>query len=77
MGYMKRSEMIDNLQGILDNRHPLDGPIDANEILNLIEKFGMLPPEAKFIDERIGTHWDNQWEPEEETEDDDNYCGAW
>jgi hypothetical protein len=62
---MKRSKMIEKLQSLLDDRHPLDRPIDAIEILDLIEKCEMIS-------------WEPE-ETEDPTDpaDDPNYCGAW
>lgn len=58
---MKRSEMVDRLELLLENRN------DADMVLDLCEKSGMMPPPIK--NEFFGGHVSNiytlEWEPEE------------
>ena len=74
---MKRSEIIDHLTWYLEERYNLTQD-DADNILNFLERQGMLPPpvrvfkESTVLNQETG-EWEtgkisctvNEWEPEE------------
>lgn len=64
---MKRSEMIELIQKVIDTQHPLD----ADWILSFIEDLGMLPPSVytNATGWEVGkgkSSYQNVWEPEDE-----------
>jgi hypothetical protein len=71
---MKRSEMIKAIKARLDVT-PIQGDY-ADQFLTVVELLGMLPPS----DDLNTGAWDipvPTWEPEEDdSDDDDKYCGA-
>ena len=60
---MKRSEMVENIKYMLTNPVLLDSGTLANDILNMIEEAGMLPPDTGYDT----TDTCNVWEYENET----------
>jgi hypothetical protein len=67
---MKRYEMFDLIVEIIESHTPNNIMFEnqvyymADDILNKIEKAGMLPPETVFTSQGI-QYWENKWEPEE------------
>ena len=76
---MKRSEMILKLEAFLRELKTTGLKQVSNEILDFLESEGMAPPEieTEFYDRaNCDYHRVHEWEDEDNTEDDDNYCGA-
>lgn len=76
---MKRSEMILKLEGFLRDLKATGLKQVSNEILDFLESEGMAPPEieSEFWDRSNNDyHKVHEWEDENDTEDDDDYCGA-
>lgn len=45
---MKRSEMVDKIQILLENRGYVGNGDDGEAVVSLIEKLGMLPPRGEL-----------------------------
>jgi len=58
---MKRSEMVDEIHQYLWSNFPT---IEASDILDIIERKGMLPPSRIF--KSIPWGFQMEWEPEDE-----------
>lgn len=63
---MKRSELVQKINNLITRGYLIERHVSGEDILNLIEKNGMLPPgvhDGTFHD--LGMkNYKNEWEPE-------------